>query len=1126
MKYLLKGPIHHRQRAMVALLLLVMLLFDPALPPVAAQGPETEPDFQAVTYASTDGQSVVESQQTILDQAYFARAGQADDDLLFTGEGLSLVQGANSGVYRSETIRSPLAFTTDIGPTWQADIPEGASVSVEVRLSHDGQAWGAWSVVPVEYYPIREGEYGGTMVWVNQAEVYLQFRLTLTANESGAAPLFRYLTLFFNDTSQGPSHEAAIAQARSQEAGLAVTTCPVRPLVISRTAWGSPTGQTSPYWPPVYQPVTHIVINHTATPNSANDWARVVRSIWNYQAHILGWGDLGYHYLIDPLGHIYEGRAGGDDVIGAFDGFNRGAMGLGYIGCYGHCQSLWLSNAEPPTAMLEAGNDLIAWKMSQKRLDPLGSGQYCQQTLPNIVARSEVTCRKGSLSPGDLLEAKIPDIRMAVEARIATCQIGPTVRVSPASIQMASGGTGQTSVEVADVSNLYGVAFRLNYAPNLVEVVDADPDTSGVQVALGSVFREVQFFVVRNEANNGVINFSATRQSPTPPFGGTGSLVNITWRGRTTGQTTLRLDEVKLADPDGQPLFATIENGLIQVTATVAVIQGQVKLQGNNDSSGVTVTVSSQQVQTGSDGRFAVEVDTAGPHTLTINASGYLSARAEVEVSSGSPAVDLGQITLLGGDVTGDDQVNILDLAFIGSHYGSSDSQADINGDGTVDIFDLTLAASNYGQQGPIIIDLDSQLRSLLAEAGITPLNPGPTPDSVKVTLGRALYFDKELSGNRDMACSTCHLSSQHTSDGLSISIGTGGTGLGPNRQLGPGYAFIPRHAPEVFNRGVSTWTSMFWDSRVAGTPETGFTTPAGAMLPAGLDNILAAQAMFPVTSRAEMRGAAGDVDVLGQSNELAMVDDDDFSGIWAGLMQRLLAIPTYVELFKAAYPTVPNDELGFQHAANAIAAFEIDAFTFANSPWDRYLAGDEGALSAQARQGAWLFYGRAGCVRCHAGNLFTDQQHHNIAAPQVGPGKEEAPLDFGRFRETGHLTERFAFRTPPLRNVALTGPWTHAGAYTTLEAVVRHHLNPEDALRHYDAGQLRSDLQDTFRGDEETITTMLANLDPLLSPPLALTNEEVDHLLAFLNALTDPAAVNLDSVAPASVPSGLPIDE
>jgi hypothetical protein len=408
-----------RANELILVLLLASWLFAPIRQPVTAQEPGSEPIFDTAVYTAADGGSTIVSQRAALTSAYFEAAG-ASDGVMVTPDGLTLAAGAAAGVYRSDAIRSPLGHTSDAALTWQADVPPGASVSVEVRLSDDGQDWGAWLPVPVEYYPVGDGEYSGALVWVDSTSVHLQFRLTLQAGEGGAAPLFRRLTLFFDDTSQGPGGATAAAQAQGEPPVFAAGVCP-KPPVISRTAWGCPDGQDSPRWPPAYQSVTHIVINHTATPNSASDWAEVVRSIWNYHANTRGWGDVGYHYLVDPLGNLYEGRAGGDDVIGAFDGFNRGAMGIGYIGCYGNCGYLGLSNADPSPTMLEAGNDLMAWKASQKGIDPLGSGVYCEATLPRIVPRSDVTCRGGSLSPGDRLRARIPSMRNAVQAKIAKC---------------------------------------------------------------------------------------------------------------------------------------------------------------------------------------------------------------------------------------------------------------------------------------------------------------------------------------------------------------------------------------------------------------------------------------------------------------------------------------------------------------------------------------------------------------------------------------------------------------------------------------------------------------------------------------------------------------------------------
>lgn len=269
----------------------------------------------------------------------------------------------------------------------------------------------------------------------------------------------------------------------------------------------------------------------------------------------------------------------------------------------------------------------------------------------------------------------------------------------------------------------------------------------------------------------------------------------------------------------------------------------------------------------------------------------------------------------------------------------------------------------------------------------------------------------------------------------------------------------------------------------------------------------------------------AGDHDVFGDPNELAIINAQDFAGIWSALMQRLLAFPEYVALFNAAYPDVPTAALGFQHAANAIAAFEIQAWTYLGSPWDHYVAGDDSAMSEQAKRGAMLFFGAAGCSECHKGNLLTDQSEHDVGVPQVGPGKgAEAPQDFGCGRVTGNAADRYTFRTPPLRNVTMTGPWMHDGAFTTLRAAVHHMLDPATSLQHYDVAQLPADLQDTFQGDAATIDAILANLDAAFAKPRSVSETQVDDLLGFLEALTDPMASDLSTDVPDAVPSGLPV--
>jgi len=420
---------------------------------------------------------------------------------------------------------------------------------------------------------------------------------------------------------------------------------------------------------------------------------------------------------------------------------------------------------------------------------------------------------------------------------------------------------------------------------------------------------------------------------------------------------------------------------------------------------------------------------------------------------------------------------------------------------------------------------LDEKLTAVIQQMNLSPADLGEEADPAKVALGRALFFDKELSGSRDLSCATCHHPLHGSHDELSFSIGVGGEGLGPERVLGEARPFIPRNAPEIFNRGSAEWTTMFWDGRIQTLADGTIDTPADEETPDGLDNVVAAQALFPVTSTDEMRGKKGDVDVHGDLNALAAMNGDDFTVIWAGLMARLMAIPEYAEWFAEVYPETPSDEIAIQHMANAIAAFEIDAFSFDDSAWDQYLGGETAVLSDEAKQGALLFYGEAGCVTCHTGNLMTDQQYHNILVPQIGPGhRDSAGYDIGRARVTDEEADAFAFRTPPLRNVAITGPWMHNGAYDTLEKVIRHHIDPLEALQTYQPDHLLPELAATFRNDVSTTLVMVETVDPLIENVPDLSDEEIGYLIAFLETLTSETAVDLAYIVPDTVPSGLPV--
>lgn len=428
---------------------------------------------------------------------------------------------------------------------------------------------------------------------------------------------------------------------------------------------------------------------------------------------------------------------------------------------------------------------------------------------------------------------------------------------------------------------------------------------------------------------------------------------------------------------------------------------------------------------------------------------------------------------------------------------------------------------------------LDIELRSVLGRWGAVPIGPMPVQSPALVSLGQSLFFDKVLSGNRDVACATCHDALGTAVDGLSLSIGTGGTGMGQTRTLGSGRRFVPRNAPSVLNSGLG-FVYTLWDGRVNQegcwncNPAT-FKGPAGVVFPAGLMNVIAAQAMLPVLNRTEMRGDPGDVDVFGSHNELADISDSAATEVWKAAMRRVLAIQEYANKFAAAFPGVPAASLGFQHAANAIAAFEMHSFTKHNSPFDRYLARDNRALTEEQKRGAILFFGKAQCSTCHSGAMLGGQNFANIGVPQIGPGVgAAAPLDIGRAEHIaanqGQEFYKFSFRVPPLRNVELTAPYMHNGAYRTLENVVKHYTNADSALRSYDVMQLDPPLRSTYHGDAATVAAVLKTMDFRIKQGIKLNDEERRQIVAFLKSLTDPDARSLAAMIPSSVPSGLPV--
>ena len=402
--------------------------------------------------------------------------------------------------------------------------------------------------------------------------------------------------------------------------------------------------------------------------------------------------------------------------------------------------------------------------------------------------------------------------------------------------------------------------------------------------------------------------------------------------------------------------------------------------------------------------------------------------------------------------------------------------------------------------------------------------------DPAQAALGQLLFYDKILSGNRNISCGTCHHPKFGTGDGLSLGIGEGGAGLGPARTAGTGgdriRKRIPRNAPALWNLGAKDIDTLFHDGRLMTSDRygNGFDSPAEEWLPQGFNAILAAQAVFPLVAQFEMAGNPSE-------NEIAGAVHDRIDAAWPIVAKRVRTIPAYGEGFVAAFDHITSPEqVTIVEIANALAAFMGTEWQSIDSPFDAYLTGDASALDADQTAGMNLFYGKASCAQCHAGPLMSDQKFHALALPQFGPGRtrpfDPIPRDVGHMGKSDDLADAYRFRTPMLRNVALTAPYGHNGAYPTLEGIIRHHFTrtPQwsrdlaslPAAPWLAAGDfaIQDDRLEAARHARARDTT-----------PLDLTDQEIAELVAFMSALTGRSANQTPLGIPANVPSGLSID-
>lgn len=419
---------------------------------------------------------------------------------------------------------------------------------------------------------------------------------------------------------------------------------------------------------------------------------------------------------------------------------------------------------------------------------------------------------------------------------------------------------------------------------------------------------------------------------------------------------------------------------------------------------------------------------------------------------------------------------------------------------------------------------LAQSVRAQLANQGVNPLQDGDfrSHSAAKVALGKMLFNDRILSGNMTVSCASCHVVWRGMGDGTSLMNDIGVKGIFSHIDQPANQNLLPRNTMPLFNRGHKSFTSMFWDGRVepkSGMP-SGFNTPATTDLPNGLDSVVAAQALFPLTSREEMLGDA-------KNNAIAAKYTNP-KDVWNALMVRIKNNAQYMSMLHDAYPGVADDQLGIQHIANALAAYQDVSFRADASAFDQFLKGDDSAMTVTALQGAELFYGRAQCSTCHTGSLQSDQQFHAISVPQFGIGKGDGVNqreDYGRGRVTGKSTDRYKFRTPSLRNVYITGPWGHDGAFSNLTDYIRHYTAPVESMNSWDAGKqliLRTKQWPQGFFDPHmnpAVRQTITNANEF--PGVQLSDQDIAWLVEFLGTLTDRTYQSRD-VTTDTVPSGM----
>lgn len=401
--------------------------------------------------------------------------------------------------------------------------------------------------------------------------------------------------------------------------------------------------------------------------------------------------------------------------------------------------------------------------------------------------------------------------------------------------------------------------------------------------------------------------------------------------------------------------------------------------------------------------------------------------------------------------------------------------------------------------------DIDAKLQEYIQTFQLRPLTKPTIKNKALFLLGKKLFNSNILSGNNNISCADCHQQKNSTMDGLPLALGEGAIGQGVLRKQFNA-RLIGRNTPALFN--LNEVDILFWDGRVKFDPnlkilttpvqEISGETPLRNDISSVITSALSAQSLFPMITHEEMLGEKGSNPIANAPSEIEA---------WDLIVKKLVKDSKIESMLKAAFNTT---DINIGHIGEALAEYQRNAFFFSDTPYDDYLKGNLNALSDIQKKGMEIFFNKGKCGECHNGAQLSNFEFHSIGVAQIGPGKENGD-DLGRFQWDQRSENLYAFRVPPLRNVALTAPYMHDGALNSLEDVVEHYDIPLEVLVNFD-----------FVNNWDNYVTPIANVDhakdelriksisPKMTTSLNFEPHEEEALVEFLaTALTDKSLLN-----------------